>query len=407
MNVPTTTQALQLPAHLAAFQSQKLSKTVTANIGSSAPPYVSIQGNRFNLIDAAGNEQPVGAFDASIGVYLDCTVVDVNEHLSKVYYTDKFDPGAQNYQPPICWSDNGIGPSRQASTPQNALCGPCKWNEWGSKTSAVTGKGVRACADQQKIAVMVAGFPTPFLLRIPPASLKNFGAYAGQFAGQQFDMDLMVTRLSFEQQGVGMLLFNAVGWIDEAVAGAIAQLRQNKATDAMIGRNDLPIDQARMIVSPAGGVTAAAEVHTPASGLRAESRVSSATPVLDHVAGFAPNPGYATNPQPFAQGGTTAVYPPLPAGPAQQSVPAAQPPAEPQRRRRRTQAEMQAAQNGVPQPPATPPQAPFPHAPPPGQPAPAPQPAPPPQANFGMATPPAPDPGLTSILQSVFGIPQR
>src|SRR3972149_2288137 len=242
MNVPAQ-QTFQLPAHLQGFQSNQLSKTVAANIGTSAPPYISIEGNKFPLTDAAGNAQPAGAFDQAIGVYLDCVVFDINDHLSKVYYSKPYDPNSQTFEPPECWSDNGIAPSRQAAKPQSPSCATCQLNEWGSATSKVSGKGIKACSDQQKAAIYVPGFPHIFLLRIPPNSLKNFRSYAERFNGQQFDMDLMVTRLSFEPQGMGRRLFNPVNWIDQAAVAFIQDARGRKATDALVGRNDVPREQ--------------------------------------------------------------------------------------------------------------------------------------------------------------------
>ena len=49
-------------------------------------------------------------------------------------------------------SDNGTAPSRNASNPQARTCAECPQSAWGSKVSTVSGKGVKACADIQKIA---------------------------------------------------------------------------------------------------------------------------------------------------------------------------------------------------------------------------------------------------------------
>ena len=50
----------QLPAHLQNRQSRAVNERAAAGIGSSMPPHISIQGNSFTLIDAAGNEQNEG-----------------------------------------------------------------------------------------------------------------------------------------------------------------------------------------------------------------------------------------------------------------------------------------------------------------------------------------------------------
>ena len=87
----------QLPAHLQRFQARDIGTTLSHNLGTAAPPYVSIAGNRFMLIDAAGNEQPVPTFDPAIGVYLDACIIDANEHISRIYYAQKYDPSAATF----------------------------------------------------------------------------------------------------------------------------------------------------------------------------------------------------------------------------------------------------------------------------------------------------------------------
>lgn len=392
MNVPAT-QTIQLPAHLAQFQSARLSETIAGNIVSAASPYISIQGNKFTLVDGAGNEQAVGAYDPQVGIYLDCAIFDVAGHLSKVYYAEKFDPNAQTYQPPACWSDNGRAASKHAANPQNAptfACGTCPHAEWGSATSAISGKGIKACHDQQKVAVLVPGFPAPFLLRIPPNSLKNFGAYGAQFKGQQFDMDMMMTRLSFEQQGVGTLLFNAVGWIDTATAGLVQQIRQVQGADILLGRNDVPREPMAALPAPVAYAPQPTTQQVPQSPL--------AAPV---VAPQVASPAMPVFPSPSTASPQPATPTPLPVGTATTASPSEAPQ---QRRRRGRPATDQPA-------PAAAPQAPFPHLGVPNtigtpttfQPAPAPaQPA-----SFGMATPAPSDPGLMNTLQNVFGTQQK
>lgn len=391
MNVPAQTQAPQLPAHLQGFASKSLSKQVATNIGSAAPPYISIEGNKYTLIDAAGNAQPAGQYDQQLGVYLDCVIWDVADHISKVYYEKAYDPSSQTFAPPDCWSDNGVGPSRQASKPQSPLCATCPKNEWGSAVSKVSGKGVKACNDQQKVAVFVPGYQPIFLLRIPPNSLKNFRAYAERFNGQGFDMDVMVTRLSFEPQGVGTLLFQAVNWIDQPMMALIADARGRNAADSLLGRNDTVRE------------AAPAALPGPAAAPMAATAVPPGMPGGGPAAGFVPSPlpaGTAAVPA-----ATPAQAPPAqPSGfPTQQATPSASAPATAptaspseqaprQRRRRSTAAEA---------PPAQPQGAPFPH--PGAAAAPAAPPPAAPQSNFGIVPGAAADPALSAALNTVFG----
>lgn len=213
---------LQLPAHLAARQSRGVAAILAQNLSSGSPPYISIKGSRFTLVDAAGNQKPHDKLS------LDIVIADMNPHVSKIYYENAYDPNASEALPPTCFSDNGVGPSAQAQKPQAPTCASCPNNVWGSDTSRMTGKATKACNDVQKLAVMLPDDPQKivFLLRVPPASLKHLGKYArevGAFSagGRKVDVSDLVTRLSFDPNAVGILNFSPVGFIDAATADAL------------------------------------------------------------------------------------------------------------------------------------------------------------------------------------------
>ena len=250
----------QLPAYIQNRPSRRLAQRVSENLGTSSPPYLSIMGNKFTLVDAAGNEQPIPTYEAdpakcmrgqNPGPYADVVIVDVNDHVSRIFYDVPFDPTAQSYQPPTCFSHNGVAPSKLASSPQSPTCAACPQAAWGSATSNVSGKPIPACAQYQQIAVLVGGHDIPFLLRIPPNSLKNYRAYAEQFRGQPFDMDGVVTRLSFISQGT--IAFIPSDYAPQQMLALSDKLIGVKATDAMVGRLDAPIQG--MLPSPAPAAT--------------------------------------------------------------------------------------------------------------------------------------------------------
>ncbi len=229
----------QLPAHLVNRRGG-LTNAVSQGLSSGAPPYISIRSQRFTLIDAAGNQRPLQTLHA------DVVIVQANPSVSKIYYEGAFDPSATDYKPPTCFSDNGIGPSRQAQVPQSTTCSGCPNNVWGSDVSRVSGKATKACNDVKKIAVVMADAPDmPFLLRIPPASLKHLSAYVKTIAAQnagnrQVEVSDIITRVSFDPQVQGVLNFTAVGWIDERTAAAMDKIWDAKAADDLVGLNDTP-----------------------------------------------------------------------------------------------------------------------------------------------------------------------
>lgn len=394
---------MNLPAHLQRFQARDIGTTLTHNLGSAAPPYVSIAGNRFMLIDAAGNEQPVASFDPPIGVFLDACIIDANEHISRIYYGTKYDPSAANFQPPTCWSDNGVAPSVSCSGPQARSCTPdpehqhgCKWAVWGSATSA-QGKAVPACQQVQKIALLIPGMATLFLLRVPPNSHKHLRAYQETCRGSGVMIADVITRIYFDQSTQGTLLFKGVNYIDEPTAVLREAAYTEKKTDALVGRNDVPRTAPVALGgqhSVAGPVTqiqqpSAQQIAAPQPAQQVQPQgQAGAGPFGDSPAPNAVHHGQAV--QATAQpAGTTSLSDPAPA----------------QRRRRRSAAEMQQSNGAAPagQPGPAPaqaaPQAPFPHPGSAAQGAPAAQ-----TASFGIAQgqPAAANPELSGMLDDFF-----
>jgi hypothetical protein len=352
----------ELPAHLVNRQSRGLAQRVSQNLGTSSPPYLSILGGKFTLVDAASNEQNIPTYEMdpnkvmrgqAPGPYADVTIIDVNDHISRIFYDVPFDPGAQSYQPPACFSHNGQAPSKLASSPQSPTCAACPNAVWGSATSNVSGKGIPACAQYQLIAVLVAGHDLPFLLRIPPNSLKNYRAYAEQFRGQAFDMDGVVTRLSFISQGT--LAFIPAAFAQPAALALGDKLVSAKATDAMVGRLDVPIQG---LLPPPTPAAAASPV--------------TAQPVAFQSTQTAPQPQQPQGQQPSAT--------PVGASPSNG-------------RRRRNTAAAPATAPAQPQQM----QAPFMEQPPQNQP------VQPPNPTFGMQTPPPPNADVSSMLDNLFG----
>jgi len=224
----------QLPIHLQNRQRRDLVGAALGGLNTGSPPHISIAGNRFTLVDDAGNEKPIQT------LYLDVCVIDANQSVSKIYFDPRipYEPGGDNSNPPLCWSDNGVGASAQASSPQNTSCQLCPHNAWGSATSKATGKPTKACNDVKKLAVLVPGIEMVFLLRVPPASLKNLAKYTQTLAGHGVDLPDAVTRLEFESQGV--LKFSPVGYVDASTAALTDKVIAAKGTDLLVGRNDRP-----------------------------------------------------------------------------------------------------------------------------------------------------------------------
>lgn len=366
---------VQLPAYLQSSTAPAITDRLGANLGTAAVPYVSIMGGRFTLVDSSGDTEAVTTVNPKTGVpFIDCVIIDAGDHASKIYFGQAFDPNAQAYSPPKCWSDNGVAPSINCSEPQALSCTPdpegkygCKLAVWGSAVSKVSGKGIPACGKYQKLALLLPGDDIEFLLRVPPNSLENLRAYNAKFKGQPFSIRDVVTRVSFEQHGLGTLTFHGVGWIDEATAVQRNGVLTAKKTDALVGRGDVPRTAAiagpaaplALGAPPAHVVTPVAEVERPL----ATSAQPAAAPAL--AAGAPATTPSAASAEASATPGRRRGRPPK--ADAVVTANAAGEPVAPFRTAEPT------AQNG---------------ATPPGQ--------------FGMAAAPEPNPELTAALKSVF-----
>ena len=145
-----------LPAYLLGPRRQ-VGQDSVQGMGMPPLPSISIADNLFTLIDAAGAKLPVptmGIIDPSApnsphGPYLDAILIDANKIMSKAYYPDAWRRSEDGgYKPPECWSDNGVGPSVNATKPFAKLCNTCP-NAVGARQSMRKGmksRRVTMCA---------------------------------------------------------------------------------------------------------------------------------------------------------------------------------------------------------------------------------------------------------------------
>lgn len=421
---------LQLPGYLTG-QRRQIAADAVAGMGMAPVPYLSIEENKFTLIDAAGNEwnpQTYGPIfttvdqnrnvvaqpGSPVGLYIDVVVVDTNPVTSKVYYINPYSPQAQRFLPPDCWSDNGVAPSIAASRPQNDTCELCPHNRWGSKVNAL-GNEVKACDDVKKLAIAVPqlvgnGMRTIFLFRLKGSSHKNWRTYIEKLSkvsvgDRTLDPTDVVTRIYLQDGKIGVLDFYSVTLIDQAVAALEDEVWQARATDQMVGRLDRPRAPTGLLAAPTAAALGGGHVApapppaayappppAPPAGFGGQP-VAQHTPSLQTQPGQdfgrmqpQPQPQPRPQPQPTFQGPAQPGY--------QQPGQPAPPPQQPTRRRGRGKAaaapEQPATQPG--QPTSSPNTAPnlF-----PTQPAPAPRNAQPPFP-AGQPSPPAPSAAFPS-----------
>lgn len=238
----------QLPAYLQNRRSKAVAVEVAGGLGSAQPPHVSILGGRFTLVDAAGNKKPVDT------TYLDCVIIDGKKGRSRVFWGVGAVYEGESGGPPLCFSDNDVGPSSASPQPQSNTCVACPMARWDSDVSKKTGKPVPACKTLKKLALMLPGFNFPFQLRVPVMSHSALQSYTANFRASDnedegYDVSDVVSRISFVEGETGELEFdfaqynqpeNEPFFIDATTMELRDDLLEAKKTDALIGRNDVP-----------------------------------------------------------------------------------------------------------------------------------------------------------------------
>lgn len=221
------------PAYLITEQTG-LGAKLAAGLTQPMPNRISLKDDRFTLVLESGQNHPQVAPALSLQVIF----VGGNPHPSRVYYAsdDVYDP--DNANAPVCWSDNGVGPSDKVAHPISPTCAMCPNSAW-TKITAM-GSKVPPCMTRKKVAVLVAGAgDTVFLLDIPPGSLKPFSQYMSKLGGElHASPEEVVTTLTMTNKQLG---FETAAWLPESMLAAVAQVVASSAPDDVVGAHDRPL----------------------------------------------------------------------------------------------------------------------------------------------------------------------
>lgn len=306
-----TTNLPAPPPEIANRQRRRLLEDASTGLGIPRPAHVSIRGGQFALVRADGARTQLPT------TYFDFVVVDVLRETSRVLF-EEYKPGSED--PPICYSDNGTGPSWQALQPQSPICETCWANARGSDQT-FTGKDTTACTKNKKLAVIIPGDPqlNIYEFKIGPGSLTNLKAYTAWIGQQANNLDIadFVTRAKWDPQKQFTLVFEAVGWANQNDPNMIAKLEYietNKLGDAVVNRVDRPADPQAVAqrLQLAGSTTSTAALPPPAAASQPQFQLPPQAPPAAAVqAGWQ----------------QTAQWQPAQQQPVQQQLP---PPAEPQ-----------------------------------------------------------------------------
>jgi hypothetical protein len=192
-----------------------LAERARAGVSKGGFPRVRLADHGFTAVNG-DMVKHVGEINPDTGTQcMECIVLDVAPYsgTAKVYYVDPFTD--ESKAAPDCGSDDGIRPN-QGENRQAESCAACIMNTWGS-----SGKG-KACKDKKWLAVLLPekiDKTTVFRLDVPAASVGRFADYVEAVAattldGQPADMAELMTRITWDNEKKGRLLFDAVSTID-------------------------------------------------------------------------------------------------------------------------------------------------------------------------------------------------
>lgn len=214
--------------------------TSAEEFASAKYPVISTKGGRFHvkregvtsLITRIKNKPSDPDEPAS---YIDMVVLNLQK--SKTFYIEGYTESSE--AKPDCMSGDGVAPDAGAENPQCSTCGLCEHNVWGSGTNdkgeATKGK---ACSDNLRLAIASpSSLDDAFLLRVPPASLKNFAEVSKWLSGKRVPVNGAVIRISFDVTKTGIMLFQAIGGLDAEAYTKANTLKTSDVVLAITGKN--------------------------------------------------------------------------------------------------------------------------------------------------------------------------
>lgn len=231
----------QVPAVFRGRSAKQANAAMSGGI-TAGFPVLTVRGKVWR-IKYQGNEFPHLRPDGSPSDEIDVVLIAAAPNLSKVWYETGYVEGSQ--APPDCFSVDGKKPEPASPKLQNATCGGCRWNVFGSSRTG-TGKG-KDCADVKRFAVVPlndldnARFGGPMLLRIPPASLVDAKSYADNLEKIDFLFYAVGTKLKFDPLATyPKITFAPVRALTDDEAARVATWQEDEIVERILAA---PVDE--------------------------------------------------------------------------------------------------------------------------------------------------------------------
>lgn len=223
-------ESKSLPAYMKSVNAAELNNDLTAHAGAGFP-VISIKGKIFAIVRDGERETLMNPKDPeSPATSIDVVMLKANKGTSKVYYAKGYSEGSEGVKPD-CFSHMGDKPDPQAEKPQAKTCAACKHNVWGSRIGDNGNKG-KSCSDSVRLAVSTPDqINDPYLLRVPPASIRALGEYGEFLKKKGVGYNMVVTKIAFDVEApTPKLTFKPVGFVDDA---SFAQVKEQVASDVV------------------------------------------------------------------------------------------------------------------------------------------------------------------------------
>jgi hypothetical protein len=248
-----------LPSYLSKVNVSALNSDITAHAGGGFP-VISIKGKVFSVVrDGDRKVLPNPRDPDSPATAIDVVILKVNKGTSKVFYAKGYSEGSDGVKPD-CFSNDGVKPDANVESPQSKVCATCKWNQWGSKIGDGGSKG-KACQDSVRMAIATPNqLRDPYMLRVPPASIRSLGEYGKMLANRSVVYNMVVTKIAFDMEApTPKLTFKPVGLIDEESYRTVENMITSEVVNQILGQSSSSAPVVQQEVEPEPVVVAKVE----------------------------------------------------------------------------------------------------------------------------------------------------
>lgn len=235
--IPFDDNSARLPAYLKKVDVAALNADLTSHAGTGFA-VISIKGKVFTEVrDGERKIIPNPKDPESPATYIEVVLIKVNKNKSKVWYATGYTEGGETKKPD-CYSTDGVSPNADSEKPQSKTCATCKFNEWGSKITE-GGKKAKMCTDTVRMAIAKPDLLNdPYLLRVPPATLRALGEYGQMLAKRGVGYNMVVTRISFDPaEATPKLIFKPVGILDDQAYAKVQEMQDSDVVKNILGSN--------------------------------------------------------------------------------------------------------------------------------------------------------------------------